>query len=164
VVWSAADLRNLLTDHGITTVLIGAHAANRYRLEVRHTVDVDFLASSLTGVADVLRSVGCTVREVSEDGETYLLSARIESTVIDLLLVETEYQRGAMSRAVDGVLTIEDVIIHKLIAGRPRDTDDIRSILSTGREFDESFVIENAKQWGVVERWNEARTSGRGGT
>lgn len=46
MVWSAADLRNLLTDHGITTVLIGAHADNRYRLEVRHTVDVDFLVSS----------------------------------------------------------------------------------------------------------------------
>lgn len=162
--WSAADLRNLLTEHGITTVLIGAHAANRYRLEVRHTVDVDFLASSLTGAADVLRSVGCTVREITEDGETYLLSARIDSTVIDLLLAETDYQRGAMIRAVDGVLTIEDVIIHKLIAGRPRDTDDIQSILSTGREFDESFVVENAQQWGVEARWSEVRTGGRGGT
>jgi hypothetical protein len=78
---SAADLRQLLADNGITTVLIGAHAANRYRLEVRHTVDVDFLASSLAGAADVLRSAGCTVREVSEDGETYLLSARLSTTI-----------------------------------------------------------------------------------
>ena len=161
---SAVDLRDLLAEHGITTVLIGAHAANRYRLESRHTVDVDFLASSLSGVADVLRSAGCTVREVSEDGETYLLSARVDSTVIDVLLAETEYQRSAMRRAVDGVLTVEDVIIHKLIAGRPRDMDDIQSILSTGLEIDESFIVENARQWGVVDRWEEVRTSGRGGT
>lgn len=143
-------------------MLIGAHAANRYRLEARHTVDVDFLASSLAGAADVLRSAGCTVREVSEDGEPYLLSARIDSTVIDLLLAETDYQRSAMGRAVDGVLTVEDVIIHKLIAGRPRDIDDIQSILSTGQEFDESFVIENAQQWGVVDRWEQVRMRGRG--
>ena len=162
--WSAADLRALLAEHGITTVLIGAHAANRYRLEARHTVDVDFLASSLVGAADVLRSAGCAVREVSEDGETYLLSARIDSTVIDVLLAETDYQRSAMGRAIEGVLTVEDVIIHKLIAGRPRDMDDIQSILSTGQAIDESFVFENAQQWGVVDRWKEARTSGRGGT
>ena len=161
---SAVDLRNLLAEHGIATVLIGAHAANRYRLESRNTVDVDFLASSLSGAADVLRSVGCTVREVSEDGAPYLLSARIDSTVIDVLLAETDYQRSAMRRAVDGVLTVEDVIIHKLIAGRPRDMDDIQSILSTGHEIDEAFILENAQQWEVVDRWEEVRTSGRGGT
>ncbi len=161
---SAVDLRNLLAEHGITTVLIGAHAANRYRLESRHTVDVDFLASSLAGAAEVLRSAGCTVREVSEDGETYLLSARVDSTVIDVLLAETDYQRSAMRRAVDGVLTVEDVIIHKLIAGRPRDIDDIRSILSTGQEIDETFILEHARQWEVADRWVDVRTSGRGGT
>ena len=159
---SAADLRQLLADNGITTVLIGAHAANRYRLEVRHTLDVDFLASSLAGAAEVLRSAGCTVREVSEDGETYLLSARHDSTVIDLLLAETDYQRSAMARAVDGVLTVEDVIIHKLIAGRPRDLDDIRSILSTDREFDETYILENTRQWDVIDLWETIR--GRGGT
>ena len=161
---SAVDLRNLLAEHGISTVLIGAHAANRYRLESRHTVDVDFLASSLAGAAEVLRSAGCTVREVSEDGEPYLLSARVDSTVIDVLLAETEYQRSAMRRAVDGVLTVEDVIIHKLIAGRPRDIDDIRSILSTGQEIDENFILEHARQWKVVGSWMEVRTRGRRGT
>jgi hypothetical protein len=159
VAWSAADLRTLLAERGIDTVLIGAHAANRYRLEVRHTVDVDLLASTLKGAPEVLRSVGCTVREVSENGETYLLSARIDSTVIDVLLAETDYQRSAMARAVDGVLTVEDVIVHKLIAGRPRDIDDIRSILSTGRDVDESFILENARQWGVVDRWDDVRQS-----
>ena len=141
-------------------MLIGAHAANRYRLEVRNTVDVDLLASSLTGAADVLRSAGCTVREVSEDGEPYLLSARLGSTVIDVLLAETDYQRSAMTRAENGVLTVEDVIVHKLIAGRPRDLDDIRSILSTGREVEESYVLEHARQWDVIDRWEAIRGPG----
>lgn len=155
---SSDDLRRVLADHGIDTVLIGAHAANRYRLEARHTVDVDFLASSLDGAALALREIGCTVREVTENGETYLISARMGVTVIDVLLAETAYQKEAMSRALDGILTIEDVIVHKLIAGRPRDIDDIRSILSTGSSFDVSYVEDNARQWDVLDRWNQLRS------
>ena len=154
---SSDDLRALLEQHGIRTVLIGAHAANRYRLEARQTVDVDLLASSLDGAAQVLRSVGCTVREASEDGSTYLLSARIGETVIDVLLAETEYQRTAMARSVGGTLTVEDVIVHKLIAGRPRDIDDIASILSTGIAIDDDYVNARADEWGVRDRWNERR-------
>lgn len=154
---SADDLRAILTANGIATVLIGAHAANRYRLEVRHTVDVDLLASTLSGAAEALRAAGCVVREVSEDGLVYLLSARNDVAVVDVLLAETEYQRLAMERAVDGVLTVEDVIIHKLIAGRARDLDDIRSILSTNITFDDAYVLSNALAWGVADRWSSVR-------
>ena len=87
---SADDLRQVLAENGIVTVLIGAHAASRYRLEARHTVD--------------------------------------------------------------------DVIIHKLIAGRPRDIDDIRSILSTHIALDESYVEDKAGQWEVLDRWIQLRS------
>lgn len=153
MVSSADDLRDALGARGIVTVLIGAHAANRYRLEVRHTVDVDLLASTLDGAADVLRSLGCEVRVVADGGVDYLLSARLGPTVLDVLLAETEYQRIALARAVDGVLTVEDVIIHKLIAGRPRDLDDITSILATGIQFDAADVVDHATEWGVLDRW-----------
>ena len=152
---SADDLRSLLAKNGIETVLIGAHAANRYRLEVRHTVDVDFLASTLDGAAEALRGAGCVVREVTEDGSTYLISASDGPTRIDLLLAETEYQRAAMARASGGVLTVEDVIVHKLIAGRPRDIDDIRSILSTNIVVDRDYVEDTARQWDVFRRWSD---------
>jgi hypothetical protein len=155
---SADDLRQVLAENGIVTVLIGAHAANRYRLEARHTVDVDYLASSLEGAALVLREVGCTVREVAENGVPYLISARVGATVIDVLVAETAYQKEAMSRARDGVLTVEDVIIHKLIAARPRDIDDIRSILSTRIALDESYVEDKAGQWEVLDCWIQLRS------
>ena len=100
---SADDLRSLLAKNGIETVLMGAHAANRYRLEARQTVDVDFLASTLDGAAETLRRAGCVVR----------------------------------------------------IAGRPRDIDDIRSILSTGIAVDRHFVEDNARQWDVISRWSD---------
>lgn len=87
------------------------------------------------------------------DGTTYLLSARIGATVVNLLLAETEYQRTATARAIDGVLTVEDVIVHKLIAGRPRDDDDIRSILTSGVTVDDSYVDQAAQLWGVADHW-----------
>lgn len=77
------------------------------------------------------------------------------------LLVETEYQRLAHDRAIDGVLTVEDVIVHKLIAGRPRDLDDIESILAAGVEFDESYVVEHSTEWGVDDRWRALRDRAR---
>lgn len=163
MVSSADELRGVLADHGIDTVLIGAHAANRYRLEARLTVDVDLLAPTLVGAAQALRDAGCTVREVAEDGQTYLVSARSGATVIDVLLAETEYQRLAISRAIGGVLTVEDVIVHKLIAGRARDLDDIRSILATGISFDRHYVEFHAQAWAVVDRWNELAGPNPGG-
>jgi hypothetical protein len=161
VALSADDLRQLLADSGISTVVIGAHAANRYRLEVRSTIDLDLLATTLDGAAEALRAAGCEVRSVADDGVEYLICARIGSARVDVLLAETEYQRLAHDRAIDGVLTVEDVIVHKLIAGRPRDLDDIESILAAGVEFDESYVVEHSTEWGVDDRWRALRDRAR---
>ncbi|MFN6121005.1 MAG: hypothetical protein ACK5CE_15415 [Actinomycetes bacterium] len=158
---SADDLRQILSDHGISTVVIGAHAANRYRLEVRSTIDLDLLATTLDGAAEALRAAGCDVRSVSDDGLEYLVCARLGSARVDVLLAETDYQRLAIDRAVDGVLTVEDVIVHKLIAGRPRDLDDIASILAAGVSIDEAYVVEHSTSWGVDDRWRLLRDRGR---
>jgi hypothetical protein len=161
VALSADDLRQILSDHGISTVVIGAHAANRYRLEVRSTIDLDLLATTLDGAAEALRAAGCDVRSVSDDGLEYLVCARLGSARVDVLLAETDYQRLAIDRAVDGVLTVEDVIVHKLIAGRPRDLDDIASILAAGVSIDEAYVVEHSTSWGVDDRWRLLRDRGR---
>lgn len=154
---SVDEFRALLGDAGIGLVLIGAHAANRYRVEVRHTLDVDFLATSLHDVDAILTKAGFAVRVVTDDGTPYMISARRGSVVVDLLLAETEYQRLAMQRAIDGVLTAEDVIVHKLIAGRPRDLDDIDSILASDVNLNERYIVEHAEAWGVLERWMQRR-------
>jgi putative intracellular protease/amidase len=156
---SVVELRRRLEEAGIELVLIGAHAANRYRVEVRHSLDVDFLASTLEGAAEVLRDAGCEVRVVSEEGVPYMIAARRGTAVIDLLLAETDYQRLALRRAVGGVLTPEDVIVHKLIAGRPRDLDDIASICAAGLALDEAYIVEHATAWGVLERWHQRTSS-----
>ncbi|MDE3087181.1 MAG: hypothetical protein KGJ77_10505 [Acidobacteriota bacterium] len=76
---------------------------------------------------------------------------------VDVLLAETDYQREAMARAVDGVITAEDVIVHKLLAWRTRDRDDIASIFATGTELDERYIAAWADAWDVRDRWEQAK-------
>lgn len=73
------------------------------------------------------------------------------------------YQSVALDRAVDNWLSIEDVLVHKLIAGRARDREDVLSILATTPEFDEEYVADWAAAWEVAHLWEaleaEASTS-----
>jgi hypothetical protein len=90
---------------------------------------------------------------VADDGAPYMIAARSGPVVIDLLPAETDCQRLAIERSTDGVLTAEDVIVHKLIAGRARDLDDIASLLATDLPLDEAYIATHAEAWGVLDRW-----------
>jgi hypothetical protein len=154
---SATEFQERLRALGFEVVLIGALAAMRYRLTPRATTDIDFLALSLTGLGLRLREQGFQVTETAEPNqEPYVLFARGSGWSVDVLRAETEYQRVAFDRAVDGALSVEDVIVHKLIAGRPRDADDIESILATGVALDQDYINRWAQEWAVIERWEKA--------
>lgn len=155
---SSAEFRELLTDLGAEPVGIGALAALRYRAEPRATTDADFLVRSLAGIAEAARDRGLAARVLADDdGEPYLIFIRGAGVAVDVLLAETAYQRVAMTRAVDGWLTVEDVIVHKLIAWRDKDRDDIASILSTSPALDEAYIERWATEWDVADRWVAAR-------
>lgn len=78
------------------------------------------------------------------------------TTDIDLLAWSLDGLAEAMERAVDGVLTLEDVVIHKLLAWRTRDRDDIASILDAGHRRDDTYIWRRADAWGVLHRWESA--------
>ena len=73
-----------------------------------------------------------------------------------LTVAIVDYQSVALDRATDHVLTAEDVIVHKLIAWRPRDRNDIASILDTGIELDDEYIRHWASEWDVADRWEQA--------
>lgn len=154
----SAEIAEKLAGLGIEARLIGALAALRYRRVPRMTTDVDFLAGSLGGIAEAMEADGYEVRvERDADGDPYALFIRGDGRRIDVLLAETEYQREALRRATTDVITVEDVIIHKLLAWRARDVDDITDILSTGIALDEEYIERWAATWDVADRWAEAR-------
>ncbi|HEV2368649.1 MAG TPA: hypothetical protein VGR90_02160 [Acidimicrobiales bacterium] len=143
---------------GARWALMGALAALRYRSEPRLTTDLDLLVEPHEGLADAFRAEGLDVREIADAGEPpHLLLIRGSGRRVDLLLVTVDYQRVALDRAVDGALTAEDVVVHKLIAWRPRDRDDVVSIVRSGTPLDEVYIDHWAGEWEVADRWREVR-------
>ena len=149
-------VNSLLEGIGARWTLIGAVAAAFYRSMQRPTADIDYLVGWDERVVPGLIDAGFDVRLLEDKGEPHLIRARRSDGQVDLIIARTAYQQLAIDRARDHVLTVEDVFIHKLIAWRPRDQDDIHSILSTGVAFDREYVNHWAAEWGVQDRWREA--------
>ena len=74
---------------------------------------------------------------------------------VDLIFSITPYEREAIERAGTVSLrgtsvrfaSLEDVIIHKVFAGRPRDFEDVRSIILKNPHFDEQYIVDWLKQF-----------------
>lgn len=143
---------------GAAWTVIGALAAGRYRATPRMTTDADFLVERVPGLVERLTAEGFDVRVMSAHGEEpHVLFVRGDGMKADILLPVVEYQELAIARSERHFLTVEDVIVHKLIAWRPRDRDDIASILQTGRSFDRSYVEHWATEWDVHDRWDQIK-------
>lgn len=159
-------LHELLEPLQVRWVLIGALAANRYRGSPRMTGDVDLLLAdfgeSLANLEEALRSAGWSVHRADSEGELVRIS-HADFGSADLLVAGTDYQHKAIERAVTeevdqmavSVLTPEDVIIHKLIAGRFQDLADVESILETSIELDQPYLEGWVRFWQVEELWKQ---------
>jgi len=164
-----STLAALLRRLGIRWALMGALAANRYRASPRTTQDVDLLLSEagldLGSLESALRAAGWHVQRADPEGALLRLR-HPELGIADLVIAGTEYQEEALGRAREEtigtgesafVLTPEDVVIHKLIAGRTQDLADVEAILAAGTPLDEDYVAYWVDFWEVRERWRAVR-------
>ena len=162
-------LGRLLDGLGIRWVLIGALAANRYRITTRLTQDVDLLLAGVgPGFEHLERELaaeGWAVRRATPGGEILRLR-HPELGAADLIVAQTEYEHVAIQRARQEplgvgrdvlVLAPEDVIVLKLIAGRAQDVADIEAILTAKPILDESHIEEWAEFWGALDLWRRLR-------
>lgn len=147
---------------GIRWALIGALAAVKYRVAPRDTTDVDFLVEPDERLPGALQDQGFDVTAQRDtDGSVHFIRGRLVGVSAEFLVAATEYQFVALARAVDHVISAEDVIVHKLIAWRPRDRDDIASILANADvSLDGAYIEEWATRWEILDRWGEAREPG----
>ncbi len=155
--WS--EFAERLEQLGLEPVLIGGLAARRYRHRDRFTTDVDFLTRELGDLPERMQDAGFSVRTMAEPGSSdpYVVFIRGNGMKVDVLKAETPFQESAIDRAIDGIITAEDVIVFKLLAGRPRDQDDVQSILAAGHELDEPYIERWAAEWEVLDRWEDAK-------
>lgn len=164
------EVTGLLDGLGVTYAVMGGVAVRVHGIP-RATYDIDFTLAldrgRLPELYAELRGRGYTVPEVYDGGwvdqvggmplvkfRLYLSGRGID---IDVFLAESAYQRELLSRRrrhkVDGfdawLVTAEDLILLKLIAGRPRDVADIGDVLFVQGQLDEAYLRRWADQLGV---------------
>lgn len=169
-------------------MLIGGQAVLLHG-EPRLTQDIDItLGADLGALADVLevcRRVG--LDPLPEDPAEFVRETFVLPTVeretgvrVDFIFSTTPYEREAIGRAVSvevagtpvAFATAEDLILHKLFAGRARDLEDARGVVRRRQpEIDWSYVERWAGEFGAVpgredlpDRVRELREGSGGGT
>ncbi|MCE9546569.1 MAG: hypothetical protein K8T25_13765 [Planctomycetia bacterium] len=156
-------MAEFLDRHRIAFAVIGGIAV-AVRGETRTTVDVDLLVQiSVERGHELLAQLDSSpflplfpdVAEVMETAFLLPLQHRDTGIRLDLALAlsgfEQQAVRRASSEAIAGgcvpVITAEDLIIMKTLAGRSRDTDDVERLVSLRRdEIDWEYVFTTAEQ------------------
>lgn len=83
---------------------------------------------------------------------------------VDVFLSGSEYQRAAFARRRRHdtdlgplwLISVEDLLLHKLIADRPRDRADVADLLLVAGSLDETYLRRWAERLGVLERLEKA--------
>jgi predicted nucleotidyltransferase len=143
----------------IPYMVIGGQAVLLYG-EPRLTRDIDItLGMGADGLDEIKKIIGIiglkslVQKEKEFVGRNMVLPTIDENSGIrvDFIFSFSPYERQAIERAKDIKLgrshvsfaSLEDVVIHKVIAGRARDLEDVKSIL-----------VKNPKYgWVYIERW-----------
>ena len=136
-------------------MVIGGQAVLLY-VEPRLTDDIDItLGASLDRLSDVLELTSSMGLEPLVDPDeftrqTMVLPCRDAATDlrVDLIFSFSPYERQALERARPIEMgdtqvkfaSLEDVIVHKVIAGRPRDIEDVKGMLVKNPSTDLAYI------------------------
>ncbi|MDQ3698872.1 MAG: nucleotidyl transferase AbiEii/AbiGii toxin family protein [Gemmatimonadota bacterium] len=155
-----AHIARELTGRQLPFMLIGGQAVLLHG-QPRLTEDIDITLGVGPSQLNVLQAVciALGLEPLPQDvsafvRDTFVLPARHPETAIrvDFIFSTTPYERQAIERAVMVILegvsvpfaAAEDLIIHKLFAGRPRDIEDAVGVARRQG---------SALDWAYVERW-----------
>lgn len=151
-----ARLDRALTGSGIPYMVVGGQAVLVYG-EPRLTRDIDLTLGigpeEFGRVLGVCRKTGLSPLVENPDSfvpETMVLPAQEPETGIrvDFIFSMTGYERQAISRSRTVRLGgadvhfagMEDLVVHKLVAGRPRDLEDARMVLARNPGYDRRYI------------------------
>jgi len=145
-----------LEARSIAYMVTGGQAVLLYA-EPRLTRDIDITlglsTDRLPSLREVVSALGLRIRVAEPEDfvrETLVLPCEESQTGIriDFIFSDSPYEAEALSRVkrvrVGGsevrYASVEDLIIHKLVAGRPRDIEDVRGILLKNPVYDTDYV------------------------
>jgi predicted nucleotidyltransferase len=145
-----------LSGRGIPYMIIGGQAVLLYG-EPRLTKDIDITlgvgVEELPVIKDALRALGLSIEP--DDVETFVKDTMVLPAAdkksgirIDFVFSFSPFERAAIERAkevrFDDVpvrfASLEDLVIHKMVAGRARDIEDVRAIVLKNPGYDRDYI------------------------
>ncbi|PSQ88963.1 MAG: hypothetical protein BRD45_04750 [Bacteroidetes bacterium QS_8_64_10] len=137
-------------------MVIGGQAVLLYG-EPRLTKDIDVTLGvgpeQVAEVVDLVRQMN--LKPLAEDPESFVRETMVlpcqasdTEVQVDLVFSFSPYEQQAFERTQSVEMSgthvqfasPEDVIVHKIVAGRPRDLEDVRSILLKNPSVDQEYV------------------------
>ena len=118
-------------------------------IDITLGVDIDELAQVLDGVAQLGFEI------LIDDPDRFVVETRVlptrdstSSTRIDFIFSNSTYERQAINRGknveIAGMPVLfaapEDIVIHKIVAGRAVDVEDVRSIMLKNPKIDHGYI------------------------
>jgi len=152
-----------LKEHDLPYMIIGGQAVLLYG-EPRLTRDIDI---TLGVSIDLLETLLSVIKELSlvplpEDIEKFVRQTMVLPTLdeatgirVDFIFSFTPYETEAIKRAkrvtiLDQKVNFaspEDLIIHKIFSGRPRDIEDVRTVLVKNPDIDKQYIRRWLKEF-----------------
>ena len=165
-----AQLGTVLPKRKIPYMIIGGQAVLLYG-EPRLTIDIDITLGvdidhldDLLGVAEKLYLKPLPQNTPEFVRQTMVLPCLHEETGIrvDFIFSYTPYETQAIQRANKIIIentqvcfaSVEDLVIHKIFAGRPRDLEDVRSILVRNSDIDKEYITAWLEQFDALSQEN----------
>ncbi len=145
-----------LNKHNLPYMVIGGQAVLLYG-EPRLTRDIDITLGVNTYYLDELLAViqELSMKPLPEDIKSFVKQTMVLPVIdegsgirVDFIFSFTPYETEAIKRANRvrilenevSYASLEDVVIHKIFAGRPRDIEDIRNILLKNPVIDVTYI------------------------
>lgn len=155
-----------LSGREVPYMIIGGQAVLRYG-EPRLTKDIDVTVGLHPRDAEpVLAAIQALRFEILVDdaldflGKTFVLPTADSETGlrVDFVFSLSEYERGAIDRAQVVKLgevevrfiSVEDLVIYKVVAGRPRDMEDARSVMLKNPSIDQDEIRRWLREYDKV--------------
>jgi len=147
-------------------MVIGGQAVLLYG-EPRLTRDIDITlgieANELGRIKGLIPAMGLKilVKEDKKFVERNMVLPTIEEKSgirVDFIFSYSFYERQAIEGGKDVRLgrtwvrfaSLEDVVIHKMIAGRPRDMEDVKSVLLKNQRYDSKYIERWLKEFDLT--------------
>lgn len=149
-------LARALDAAGVPYMVIGGQAVLFYG-EARFTKDVDLTLGvgpdALENLLVVCKNAG--LRVLAANPEEFVTRTMVlpcedatNGTRVDLVFSTSAFERESIQRAsifhIDGtairVVSIESLIVHKVVAGRPRDLEDVRLLAARHQDLDRAAI------------------------